>query len=115
MTKASIIETLKIKLRTLPECCFKAEELDVISSLLPKQEYDIVRPALLISCTLPIPLLEKVKILVNLETIPSASSFFRRALVSFQQNKYLPPLPVLLENIKRANYSFRPDKELAEF
>jgi hypothetical protein len=114
MSRQKIIDNLKTKLRTLSECCFTVEELEILFSFLPKQEYD-VRPRLLVVCALPVPLLEKVKSLVDLEIIPSASSFFRRALVSFQQQKNLPALPSLSENPKRSDYSFRLDPELLSF
>lgn len=104
------IPKLKEKIRTLKACCFTREELETLLVALPKQKYTL-SPRIVITCSLPRSLRERVRQLATTEKIENNSSFYRSCLSSYLTEKYVPPLPKYYEK-EKVDCSFHLDQEL---
>src|SRR3954469_775499 len=86
------IQRLKRKLnQTKPDCCFTGLELLLLRSLFPRQDY-IIKERVMITCALPVRLIELAKSLVHSGQIESTSFLFRLCLMNYQRTNWLPPL-----------------------
>ena len=83
--KHHTIQRLKHKLsQTKPGCCFTAQELLLLRGLFPRQDY-IVKERIMITCALPVRLIELAKNLVQSGEIESVSFLFRLALMNYER------------------------------
>ena len=110
--KHHTIQRLKHKLnQTKPDCCFTARELLLLRSLFPRQDY-IVKERIMITCALPVRLIELAKSLVQSGEIESVSFLFRLALMNYERTGWIPPLSDLSPwSNPKTDYSFRIEKE----
>lgn len=110
--KHHTIQKLKHKLnQAKPGCCFTARELFLLRSLFPRQDY-IVKERIMITCALPVRLIELAKALVQSKEIESVSFLFRIGLESYRKTGWVPPLSELLPwTSPKVDYSFRVEKE----
>jgi len=106
------IQRLKHKLnQAKPGCCFTGMELLLLRSLFPRQDY-VIKERIMITCALPLRLIELAKNLVESGEIESTSFLFRLALMSYEKTHLTPPLSNLLPwTIPKVDYSFRVEKE----
>lgn len=103
--KSKTIQELKDKLKQVKAgCCFSRMDLLLLSSLLPKQEYE-EGERIMISCAFPVLLIRLVKNLVHSEKIESSSFLWRLALQNYFQTGWVPPTPQV--ESKKLDYSFR--------
>lgn len=90
------IQRLKHKLnQAKPGCCFTGMELLLLRSLFPRQDY-VIKERIMITCALPLRLIELAKNLVESGEIESTSFLFRLALMSYEKTHLTPPLSNLL-------------------
>lgn len=81
--KHHTIQRLKHKLnQAKPGCCFTDMELLLLRSLFPRQDY-IVKERIMITCALPVRLIELSKNLVHGGQIESVSFLFRLGLMNY--------------------------------
>jgi len=85
-------------------------ELLLLRSLFPRQDY-IVKERIMITCALPLRLIELAKNLVQSGEIESVSFLFRLALMNYERTHWIPPLSDLLLTTPKIDYSFRIEKE----
>ena len=86
-------------------------ELLLLRSLFPRQDY-IVKERIMITCALPVRLIELAKSLVNSGQIESVSFLFRLALMNYERTGCIPPLSDLTPwSNPKTDYSFRIEKE----
>src|SRR6185369_14545193 len=107
------IQRLKRKLnQAKPDCCFTALELLLLRSLFPRQDY-IIKERVMITCALPVRLIELAKNLVHSGQIESTSFLFRLCLMNYERTSWLSPLSadLLPWSNPKADYSFRVEKE----
>jgi len=79
------IQRLKHKLnQAKPDCCFTGMELLLLRSLFPRQDY-VIKERIMITCALPIKLIELAKSLVQSAEIESTSFLFRLALMNYEK------------------------------
>ena len=94
--KHHTIQRLKHKLnQTKPDCCFTAQELLLLRGLFPRQDY-IVKERIMITCALPVRLIELAKSLVESGEIESTSFLFRLGLMYYERIGWIPPLSDVL-------------------
>lgn len=83
--KHHTIQRLKHKLgQAKPGCCFTARELFLLRGLFPKQDY-IVKERIMITCALPVRLIELAKVLVQSKEMESVSFLFRLGLMNYER------------------------------
>lgn len=106
------IQRLKHKLnQARPDCCFTGMELLLLRSLFPRQDY-IVKERIMITCALPVRLIELAKSLVESGEIESVSFLFRLGLMNYERTGWTPPLSDLSSfSNPKTDYSFRIEKE----
>lgn len=81
--KHHTIQRLKYKLNQVkPDCCFTGMELLLLRSLFPRQDY-IIKERIMITCSLPVRLIELAKNLVESGEIESVSFLFRLGLMNY--------------------------------
>ena len=86
-------------------------ELLLLRSLFPRQDY-IVKERIMITCALPVRLIELAKNLVHSGQIESVSFLFRLGLINYERTGWAPPLSDLLPwSNPKTDYSFRIEKE----
>src|SRR5215204_4456462 len=90
------IQRLKRKLnQAKPDCCFTGMELLLLCSLFPCQDY-IIKERIMITCALPVRLIELSKSLVHSGQIESVSFLFRLCLMNYERTNWMPPCSELL-------------------
>ena len=110
--KHHTIQRLKRKLnQAKPDCCFTGMELLLLRGLFPRQDY-IVKERIMITCALPVRLIELAKNLVQSGEIESVSFLFRLGLMYYIRTGWIPPLSDLSPwSNPKTDYSFRIEKE----
>ena len=79
------IQRLKHKLNQAKlDCCFTGMELLLLHSLFPRQDY-VIKERIMITCALPVKLIELAKCLVHSGQIESTSFLFRLALMNYER------------------------------
>src|SRR2546423_15369800 len=106
------IQKLKHKLNQgKPGCCFTGMELLLLRSLFPRQDY-IIKERIMITCALPVRLIELSKNLVQSGEMESVSFLFRLGLMNYARTGWIPPLSDLSPwSNPKTDYSFRIEKE----
>lgn len=86
-------------------------ELLLLRSLFPRQDY-IIKERIMITCALPVRLIELAKNLVQSGEIESVSFLFRLSLMNYKRTHWIPPLSDLSPwSNPKTDYSFRIEKE----